>query len=123
MFNVLWERQFSFVNYKDFSSYNMVAQFVRITNNPELTERYRELNSARTLLAIYQNNNTVRWCLNNEEICTEALKKYTQECTEDNFDIVDNFNPGKKLQFKKNFIFKYLFNIKTIFFRHSFGWR
>jgi len=59
MFNVLWEKQFSFVNYKEFTSYNMVAQFVRRNNDPELTERYRELKSARTLLAIYQDNITV----------------------------------------------------------------
>jgi hypothetical protein len=64
-FTVLWEKQFSYVNYKKFNFYNMVAQYVRRTNDPELTERYRELKSARTLFAIYEDNKTVKWCLNN----------------------------------------------------------
>ena len=96
-FNVSWRNQFTYLDYSEFVSFDLVSNFVKDQNDVTLSKKYLELKKARKVLGIMEDHRTVRWILGNETLCQESLRRYARECGEDNYLEVENYVPGNNL--------------------------
>ena len=103
-FNILWQDQFTFLPYDKFISFNLVGKFVKDQKNDALSKKYQELKAARALLAVVNNDRTVKWVLANQVSCQKALQDYVDKIDEDNFIEVDDFDVGDQ---RKRFYHNY----------------
>ena len=61
--NVMWEKQFTRLEFSKLVTIDLAAKYVRRKNNEMLSKMYLEQKIARKVLGYYYDDSTVKWVL------------------------------------------------------------